>query len=196
MRRETAVALIAASIVLAVALGSWLVLNRGSGSGPGAGVDIGGPFALIDQHGRTVIDRDFQGRFKIVYFGYTYCPDVCPTELQTIAEALDKLGNKADAVAPIFITVDPERDTPKVLAAYLKNFGPRFIGLTGTPEQIAQVAKKYRVYYAKSPGQGPNDYTIDHTGIVYFMGPNGKFLTHFSLNTRPDEMADKIQSYL
>lgn len=197
MRRETAVALIAASIVLAVALGAWLILNRGNGSGSGSGIaGIGGPFTLVDQHGKTVTDRDFQGRFKIVYFGYTFCPDVCPTELQTIAGALDKLGRKADSVVPIFITIDPERDTPKVLSDYLKNFDPRFVGLTGTSDQIAQVAKEYRVYYAKSPGQGAKDYTMDHTGIVYFMGRDGRFLTHFSMNTSPDEMAEKIRSYL
>jgi protein SCO1/2 len=182
-----------------------LVTNEGPAGEGGAEVSssgqalVGGPFTLTDQTGKTVTDADFRGKFMLIYFGFTFCPDVCPTELQVISGALQKLGPKADKVQPIFVTVDPERDTTEVLAKYVKQFDPRLIGLTGTPEQIAAVAKAYRVYYEKVKEEGatsPDDYTVDHSSVAYLMGPDGKFLTFFPPGVSPDQMAEKIGSYL
>src|SRR6185312_12588134 len=108
---------------------------------------IGGPFTLVGKDGKPVTDQDFRGKYMLVFFGFTHCPDICPAELQMVAEALDRLGDKANEVIPIFISVDPERDTPEVLAAYVKSFGPKFVGLTGSPDQIAAATKAYRVSY-------------------------------------------------
>jgi protein SCO1/2 len=159
---------------------------------------VGGPFALVDHQGRAVTDGDFRGRLMIVFFGFTYCPDVCPTALTTVARALDLLGEGAIQVAALFITVDPERDTPEQLKEYVRHFHPRLIGLTGTPEQIAAAAKAYRVYYAKArPAGAPaDDYSMDHTAIVYLMGRDGKFLAHFSHGTEPEAIAQRIRAHL
>ena len=160
-------------------------------------IDIGGPFELTDNHGKRVTDKDFRGKFMLVYFGYGYCPDVCPTELQNIAAALDKLGDAAEAVQPIFITVDPQRDTVAFLADYVPLFSDRLIGLTGSPEEIDKVAKAYRVYYAKAPnGAGKDDYLVDHTSFVYLMGRDGTFLTMFRGGTDPAKMARTITGYM
>ena len=131
-------------------------------SGEAAASPPGGPFTLQDGDGRQVTDRDFRGKYMLVYFGYTFCPDACPTTLNEVADALDRLGAKADHIQAIFITVDPKRDTPTVVKQYAAAFSPRLIGLTGSPEQIAQVAKAYGVYYAETrTGPGPNDYAIE-----------------------------------
>ena len=138
---------------------------------------IGGPFTLTSGDDKTVTAADFHGKFLLVYFGYTFCPDVCPTTLNDVAQALDKLGAKADRVQPLFITVDPTRDTPAVIKQYTAAFGPRLEGLTGTPDQIAAVAKEYHVYYAPHrTGPNPDDYTMDHSSVLYVMDPNGKFV--------------------
>ena len=158
---------------------------------------IGGPFTLVGADGKTVTDRDFAGRYMLVFFGFTHCPDICPAELQVIAQALGDLGGKAKQVVPIFITVDPERDTPKVMANYVKSFGPNFVGLTGTPEQIAAVAKAYRVAYSKIENKAsPGDYSVDHSALVYLMDPEGRYVTHFSYGTSADELAEKLGKFL
>lgn len=162
----------------------------------GAAVSIGGPFELVDQHGQEVTQADFRGRYMLVYFGYTYCPDVCPTELQTMSQALDKLGDEAEQVTPVFITVDPERDTVEQLAAYAEHFHPRLVALTGSPEQIAAAAKAYRVYYRKAEDDSASDYLMDHSNIVYLMDPEGRFVTHFGGGTGPERMAEQIGEYL
>ena len=141
---------------------------------------IGGPFQLTDQNGRTVTDQDFKGRPFLVFFGFTHCPEVCPTTLFEISEILRKLGPDADRVRAVFITVDPERDTPAALKDYLSSFDPHLAGLTGDPDAIAAVAKAYRVYYKKVPLDG-GDYTMDHTAIVYLMDKQGRFVSPFSL---------------
>ena len=165
---------------------------------PQPALAVGGPFTLVDHDGRTRTDADFRGRAMLVYFGFTYCPDVCPTALTTVSQALELLGADADKVAPIFITVDPERDTPEQLKEYVRHFHPRMTGLTGTKEQIAAAAKSYRVYFAKARQQGaPEDeYTMDHTSIAYLMGPDGKFVAHFSHGTEPEAMAARIRRSL
>ena len=154
---------------------------------------IGGAFTLTDNTGKRVTDQDFHGKYTLVFFGFTSCPDICPAGLQLIAGALEKLGTKAQRITPIFISVDPQRDTPEKLAAYVKNFDPRLVGLTGTPEEIAAVAKAYKVYYAKVPSkERPDDYTMDHTSIIYVMDPKGEFVTHFTPSTSVDDMAAKL----
>jgi cytochrome oxidase Cu insertion factor (SCO1/SenC/PrrC family) len=158
---------------------------------------VGGAFTLTDNTGKRVTDQDYRGRYTLVFFGYTSCPDICPAGLQLMAGALDKLGAKAERITPIFISVDPQRDTPEKLAAYVKNFDPRLVGLTGTPDEIAAVAKAYKVYYAKVPSkERPDDYTMDHTSIIYVMDPKGEFVTHFTPSTSVDEMAAKLNKIL
>jgi protein SCO1/2 len=154
---------------------------------------IGGHFTLTATDGTTVTDGTYRGKILLVYFGYTLCPDICPTTLGGIADALDKLGPNADKIQPLFITVDPRRDTPKVLTDYVKNFGSRIIGLTGTPEQIAAAAKAYRVYYApyKMP-DAPGGYLMDHSATVYVMNPEGRFVASFSPETSADQMAERL----
>lgn len=158
--------------VLIIGTGAFVWL-----SGGGSASLVGGPFSLEDGNGRQVTDSTFRGKYMLVYFGYTFCPDVCPTTLNEVAEALDKLGATADRLQPIFITVDPKRDTPAVVKQYAAAFTPRLIGLTGTNEQVAKVAQEYRVYYAEHrTGPGPSDYTMDHSSVLYLMGPDGRFI--------------------
>jgi cytochrome oxidase Cu insertion factor (SCO1/SenC/PrrC family) len=158
---------------------------------------VGGPFSLTDSSGKRVTDTDFRGRDMLVFFGFTSCPDICPASLQLISAALDKLGPKADRIAPIFITIDPERDTAAKLAEYVKHFSPRIVGLTGTPEEIATAAKAYRVYYNKVPNKdAPGDYTMDHTGIIYLMDANGDYVTHFTPVTPVADMTAKLAKLL
>jgi protein SCO1/2 len=163
------------------------------GPAPARIAAIGGPFTLTNGAGKTVTDRDFRGKYMLVYFGYTFCPDVCPTTLNDVAQALDKLGPKANRLQPLFITVDPARDTPKVMRAYTAAFTPRLEGLTGTAAQIAAVAKEYRVYYARhQTGPNPGDYTMDHSSILYLMNPKGQFVGVISASEGPDAMAHDL----
>lgn len=171
--------------LLILGTGAFIWLSEG-----GTATLVGGPFTLVDGDGHQVTDRDFRGKYMLVYFGYTFCPDVCPTTLNEVAEALDKLGPKADQLQPIFITVDPKRDTPPAMKQYAAAFTPRLIGLTGSPEQIAQVAQEYRVYYAEHrTGPGPNDYTMDHSSVLYLMGPDGRFVAPIRADESGAEMA-------
>ncbi|MDP9413840.1 MAG: SCO family protein [Pseudomonadota bacterium] len=152
--------------------------GRASEAPPLEGARLGGSFTLTDQNGRQVSDRQFDGRYRIVYFGFTYCPDVCPVDLQTIGQAMRMLEksdpSKAERVQPIFITVDPERDTPGVMKQYVSSFHPRLIGLTGTREQIAEVAKKHGVYSGKAEESGATEYMVDHSRIALLFGPKGE----------------------
>jgi protein SCO1/2 len=153
---------------------------------------IGGPFSLVDTNGRRVTDRDFRGKLMLVFFGYTHCPDVCPTELQTMSTVMETLGPAADKVAPIFISVDAMRDTPQALASYMKNFDARITGLTGDQNDIASAAKAYRVYYRKAGDSGSGDYTVDHSAFVYLLDGSGQYLTHFTFNTAPESIVAVI----
>ena len=157
---------------------------------------VGGSFTLVDQTGRTRTDADFRGKFMLVYFGYTYCPDVCPTDLQQIGLAIDKLRIAGAAVQPLFISVDPERDTTEVLANYVVLFHPRLIGLTGTPEQIRAVASAYKVYYAKYKPPEGSDYVIDHTGFIYLMDDGGAYRGFFPPGTSADRMVEIVRPLL
>ena len=150
---------------------------------------IGGPFALIDHTGKLRTDEDFRGKLLLIYFGYSYCPDVCPTDLQQISLAVDGLGAAAEAVQPLFITLDPERDTPVHLADYVSLFHPRLIGLTGSAEQIRRVALAYKVYYAKYPSDN-QDYVIDQSSFVYLVDEAGKYVGFFPPGTTADRMIE------
>ena len=155
---------------------------------------IGGPFQLVDQNGRAVDQRLLKGKWTAVFFGYTFCPDVCPTNLQTLAAAEDKLGAKAKDLQVVFVSIDPQRDTPQQLKAYLssKDFPAGTIGLTGTPAQVDQAAKVYRVYYAKHGGG--SDYTMDHSDVTYLMNPAGDYATVLAYGMTPEQEADQIRS--
>ena len=155
----------------------------------------------MNHTGKRVSDQTFRGRFLLVFFGYTYCPDFCPTTLQGIAITMDMLGEKATRARPLFITVDPERDTPESMANYVGAFEHGIVGLTGTPEEIKKVADAYRVFYAKSRagslGEGKaSHYTVDHSAFTYLMGPDGKYLTHFAYGMSPQTMAKEIRRYI
>jgi cytochrome oxidase Cu insertion factor (SCO1/SenC/PrrC family) len=155
---------------------------------------VGGPFELVAHTGATVRDEDFRGKYMLISFGYTYCPDICPAELQVTSAALDRLGEKARDIQPIFITIDPERDTPQVLAQYMPNFHPRYLGLTGSKEAIDKAAKAYRVYYAKADNSSGGDYLMDHSSIIYLMDKQGTFLKHFSYGTDAKALAAAIEA--
>jgi len=154
--------------------------------------DVGGPFQLTDQSGKRVSDKDFRGRYMLIYFGYSFCPDVCPTTLAVMAQALEKLGDRSQRIAPILITIDPERDTPKVLEDYVKAFGPSFVGLTGSVAEIKAVEKKYRVYAVKKPLEGGN-YGMDHSSVIYLMGPDGKLVSFYDEAISPDDLAKDLK---
>jgi cytochrome oxidase Cu insertion factor (SCO1/SenC/PrrC family) len=190
-------------LLLAAALAGG-ILWRESENIPGLGrtittgsIAVGGPWALTDQDGRPRTSSDFAGRYQLIYFGYTNCPDVCPTTLGVVAEALDTLGPAANNIVPIFITVDPGHDTPAILKPYVKAFGPRFVGLTGSPAQIAAVEKSYRVYAQKKPidparPNGP--YGYDHSSVLYLMGPDGKLVSFYDELIPPDQLASALRS--
>jgi protein SCO1/2 len=198
-------AALVAAIGLAMGLGgivAWYVTpvptrNTVQESAADAPIDVGGPFTLVAHDGKTVTEQSFAGEFLLVFFGYVFCPDVCPTTLAEVSRTLDLLGDDAARIQPLFITVDPARDTPQALADYVAHFHPRIVGLTGTPEQIAAVAKAYRVYYAKAPGAAESDsYLMDHSAFVYLIAPDGSYVTAFSYQTPPEEMAEAIRGYL
>ena len=157
---------------------------------------IGGPFALTDAEGKRRTDAEFRGRHMLVFFGFANCPDFCPTALVTITQAMEKLGPEAEKIVPIFITVDPERDTPAVLKNYGQNFDKRILMLTGSAEDIAAVARAYRVYYAKRPLEKAGEYTMDHSAYMYLLGPGGKYVTHFRHAIAPDDLARALAKQL
>jgi protein SCO1/2 len=193
--RRTRPFLIAAAIVFAVlaiaGAATWLTMRPDSAGG---GVQIGGPFTLTDQDGATVTDRTYDGQYRLIYFGYTFCPDACPTELQIMAQARDALGPAGDKVQPIFVTIDPDRDTAAQLKGYVTLFDKKLVGLTGAPDQIARIAKEYKVYYARADQSAA--YAMNHSSFVYLMDPDGRFLTVFSSDVDADAMAAGIKRYM
>lgn len=160
------------------------------------GLALGGPFSLVDQTGRSVTEADFAGRTLLVYFGFTYCPDVCPTELGIIAAAIDELGEQGAQVTPVLISIDPERDTPEALADYVSRFHPRMVGLTGTPAQVAAAARAYRVFYAKVERPDMSAYLMDHSSFIYLVGPDGKVRTLFRPESSPEAIAQSVRAHL
>jgi protein SCO1/2 len=200
MRSRFLSVVIAGFLIGALGGAAFLVLSHG-GQPPAVQTSgealIGGPFTLIDQGGKTVTDQDFRGRYMLVFFGFTHCPDICPAELQVMSASLDELGPEGDQIVPIFITLDPERDTQAAMGDYVKNFGPRFVGLTGSSEQIAAAAKAYRVAYSKfQEDKASTNYSIDHSALVYLMGKDGKYITHFPYGTPAAKMTETLRRYL
>jgi cytochrome oxidase Cu insertion factor (SCO1/SenC/PrrC family) len=189
------IAVLGAIFIGAIGSGVWIVTKSQQGGEAGSNL-VGGPFELTDHTGRNVTQADFTDNHMIVYFGYTYCPDVCPTGLTVITEALDLLGAKAKAVKPLFITVDPDRDTVAVMADYHAHFHQSFSNLTGTPEQIAAVARAYRVFFQKADDDGSGDYLLDHSAVTYLMAPGGGFLAHFGPDTTPEQLAEALRGVL
>jgi protein SCO1 len=158
---------------------------------------IGGPFSLIDHTGKRVTEKDFRGRHMLVFFGFTFCPDVCPAALQVMAAALDRLGDTAERVTPIFITIDPERDGPERLSHYVRSFHPRLVGLTGTSDEIRTAASAYRVFHKKVEARdSPSDYMMEHASIIYLMDPQGEFVTHFTHATPVETMVASLARVL
>ena len=196
--RSTRVVLMAAAFLAGLALCfGVVVIVTGRLSAPGAQqiAAIGGPFKLVDQNGKVVTDQDMKGHPFLVFFGFTHCPDVCPTTLFEVSEIMRALGPDADRTRALFITVDPERDTPAAMKDYLSSFDPHLSGLTGDPATIAAVAKAYRVYYKKVP-LDEGGYTMDHTAIVYLMDKDGRFVSPFRLKRTPDAAAADLRRYL
>jgi cytochrome oxidase Cu insertion factor (SCO1/SenC/PrrC family) len=157
---------------------------------------IGGPFELVNHKGQVARDSDFRGAYLLIMFGYTFCPDICPTELQVMTEVMPRLGLGSAKVQPLMITLDPERDTVAVMADYIGNFHPTFIGLTGSTAQVGAAAKAYHVFFAKTPLDDDGGYFMDHSAFIYLMGPDGKYLHHFAPTAAPQAIADKIRAVI
>jgi len=156
-------------------------------------VEVGGPYALTDQNGKAVSSADFHGKYQLIYFGYSFCPDVCPTTLGVISQALDQMGIDQNRIVPIFITIDPDRDKPAVLKNYMSAFGPRFVGLTGSQAQITAVEKEYRVYAKKQP-LAAGGYGMDHSSVIYLMGADGRLVTFYDELISPDQLEKDLKA--
>jgi protein SCO1/2 len=183
-------------VIAAILAGEWLWLNAGRNRDLPAitaqAMAPGGPFSLVDHFARPVTDQSFRGKYVVMVFGYTSCPDVCPAILTSVAAAMDLLEAKAQAVQPVFVTVDPQRDTPAVLAKYVAAFHPRLLGLTGSPAQIRQITRDYRVYVSTGEG-GHGGNPIDHSAYVYVLGPDGRMLTYLKPDATPQAMAEVLE---
>lgn len=195
--------IIAATAFMVGALGAFVALNMtGQAQGPvvanmSGKALIGGPFTMTDHTGKQVTEKDFRGRYMLIFFGFTNCPDICPAELQVMSAAMDELGLKAEKVVPVFVSVDPKRDTVERVASYVSNFHKDMVGLTGTREQVEKMAKAFRIYYAEVKDESTGDgYSVDHSSVAYLMGPEGEYLAHFSFGTKPAEMASRIGEFL
>ncbi|MEK9284971.1 MULTISPECIES: SCO family protein [unclassified Bradyrhizobium] len=182
----------AASLVVGLLVVFWTMGGVSKVAQPAA---IGGPFQLTDQHGKTVTDKSLKGKPTLIFFGYTHCPDVCPTSLFEISEVLRAMGKDADKVNAYFISVDPERDTQAAMKDYLSSFDPHLEGLSGDPADIAKVITSYRVYAKKVPTKD-GDYTMDHTALIYLMDRDGRFVSPFNLKRTPEEAAAELKRYL
>jgi protein SCO1/2 len=188
----TIVAVFAGSLAIGLALMMWLLDGPRGAIAPAA---IGGPFQLVDQSGATVTADKLQGKPTLLFFGYTHCPDVCPTTLFDISEVLRAMGKDADRVNAYFVSVDPERDSPAIMKDYLSSFDPHLKALTGDPEAVAKMLTEYRVYAKKVPGKD-GDYTMDHSAMVYLMDRNGRFVAPFKLDRKPEEAALDLKRYI
>ena len=182
----------AGSLVVGLVLMLWVMGGLRHATAPAA---IGGPFQLTDQTGQTVTEQSMQGRPTLVFFGFTHCPDVCPTTLFEMSEVLKAMGKDGDRVNAYYISVDPERDTQAAMKEYLSSFDPRLRGLTGSSEAIAKVLSEYRVYAKKVPLKD-GDYTMDHTALIYLMDRDGKFVAPFNINRKPEDAATDLKRYL
>jgi protein SCO1 len=186
------VASFAASLLVGLVIMLWALGGLRGVTAPAA---IGGPFQLTDQAGQTVTDQNLKGKPTLIFFGFTHCPDVCPTSLFEISEVLKAMGKDADRVNALFVSVDPERDTAAAMKDYLSSFDPHLKGLTGNPEAVAKVLSAYRVYSKKVPLKD-GDYTMDHTALVYLLDRDGRFVSPFNLKRTPAEAATDLKRYL
>ncbi|MFD2263507.1 SCO family protein [Lacibacterium aquatile] len=196
-QKKTLIALLTGVLMLAAGAGVALWLYKPEPKSKtffGELPDIGGAYSVLDETGAISTDQSFPGKYRIYFFGFTHCPDVCPTALGTIAAALDGMGGKADAFVPLFVTVDPERDTPEIVKDYTDAFDPRIIGLTGSVEQITGLAKSFKIYFRKVP-QG-DSYTMDHSGFIYVMNPEGKFVAFFKHEDTPERITTGLRQVL
>jgi protein SCO1/2 len=182
----------AASLIVGLLIVFWAMGGVSKVAQPAA---IGGPFQLTDQNGKAVTDKNLKGKPTLIFFGYTHCPDVCPTSLFEISEVLRAMGKDADKVNAVFISVDPERDTPAIMKDYLASFDPHLEGLSGDPAETAKVITSYRVYAKKVPTKD-GDYTMDHTALIYLMDRDGRFVSPFNLKRSPEEAATELKRYL
>ena len=183
-------------LAAATAVAATMLLMQGK-DGPtvSSKARLGGPFSLVNQDGKRVTDADFAGRYRIMFFGFTNCPDVCPTTLQLLADTLEKAPELADKVSVMLVSVDPARDTPEALKTYVTYFDPRFQGLTGTPEEIGAMLKAYGVYAKKVPLEDSAlGYTMDHSAFIYLYGPDGDFITAFDPALKPEDLAAKLKA--
>ena len=163
----------------------------------GGEMPIGGPFHMIDQNGQVFTEANLLNKYTLLFFGYTHCPDVCPTSLAQMADVYSKLPTVAQKkLQVVFVTVDPQRDTPKLMKEYLANFNPNFIGLSGTAPELKSMAKEYLVYYAKNPDSDPEHYLMDHSAYYYLMGPDGKYVTHYSHKMQSPAMVQDIRTQM
>ncbi len=192
--RTARLLLVASAFIAGLVLCSALVFIF-TGRGPALSSAVGGPFRLVDQNARPVSDQDLKGRPFLVFFGFTHCPDICPTTLFDVSEVMRALGKDADRTGALFVTVDPERDTPAAIKDYLSSFDPHLTGVTGDPAAVADMAKAYRVYFKKIP-LDKGGYTMDHTAIVYLMDREGHFVAPFNLKRKPEEAAAELRRYL
>ncbi len=205
--RAVRIAVVSVVVVVAAAAVAWFqgppartTADPAASDGPApaqpvatAPQPVGGPFSLTDHTGQPVSDDDFRGRYMLVYFGFIFCPDICPTELSTMVRAIRALGPAGDEIVPMLITIDPARDTPEALANYVSLFDERLIGLTGTDAEIAEVADAYRVFYARVPSEADSEhYLMDHSAFVYLMGPDGQNVAVFPQGVGPDRMAEAL----
>jgi protein SCO1/2 len=198
MRQRVLILVLVVMAAVSAAIAAALVARSDRSTPRVAGigqVELGGPLNLVHHSGRRFAESELAGSYRLVFFGYTYCPDVCPLGLHTMAEALDRLPPEiAQKVQPIFVSIDPERDAPAVLKDYVAAFHPRLIGLTGTVEEIEAVKKAWRVYARKSEEKSGADYLVDHSTFTYLMGPDGRYLAHFGHGTTPEQMAERIRA--
>ena len=200
---KTALQALLIAVVAVVAVAAAVYVWRAGGDAKGAAGTrtagralIGGPFALVDHTGRTRTEKDLLGKFAVVNFGFSNCPDVCPTTLQTISDALEAMGPAAERIRPVFITVDPERDTASRLKTYRRAFDDRFLMLTGSVAGIARAAKAYKVGYSSMKPAADGSYMVNHTALIYLMGPDGAYITHFPFRITPDKLADALKKWV
>ncbi len=196
MRRSLRIGLLISGVLVCALAGYWLWWTLDGGPEQGR-PSVGGPFELLDGDGRKVTERDFEGRHMLVYFGYTFCPDVCPTTLFNASAALDEIGPALSAkVRLVFISIDPERDTPEIVKEYAGHFHPGTVGLTGTPEQVAAAARAWRIYYRKAAPEEDGSYLVDHSSILFLMDGDGRYVTHFSHEASAADMASALKRLL
>lgn len=190
------IAIVAVYFIMTSTIKDKPLAGRGSELDRAAGVvDIGGDFELMNQNGELFGSRDLKGKPYLIYFGFSFCPDICPTSLNKMAKVIDTLSKYNISITPVFVSLDPERDTPEVLKKYLATFGDKFVGLTGRPADIKKVADEFKVYYAKASSSNKSDkeYVLDHTSLIYVMDKEGKYMKHFHLDTPAEEMVEYLR---